>query len=128
MLGNKRAYLTGDKGYVKNNLLYFCGRKDRQIKFNGYRIELEDITNNLLKLRCVNNAVTICKNKSGKIINIISFVQLKEGYDCSEHIIRQELIKRIPKYMVPKIRIVSKFDLNQNGKIDLKKLEEIINV
>lgn len=38
-----RVYKTGDLVYKKNGLLYYCGRKDFQIKLNGFRIELEDI-------------------------------------------------------------------------------------
>ena len=34
-------------------LLLYGGRKDFQIKFNGYRIELEDVAQNLLKSRYV---------------------------------------------------------------------------
>ena len=36
-------------GYFNDNMLYFSGRKDFQIKLNGFRIELEDIENNIEK-------------------------------------------------------------------------------
>ena len=35
----KRGYRTRDLVYKKDNLLYFKGRTDFQIKLNGYRIE-----------------------------------------------------------------------------------------
>ena len=39
----KKAYKTGDYGYFNKGYLYFSGRKDSQIKLNGFRIELNEI-------------------------------------------------------------------------------------
>jgi len=36
----QRAYRTGDLGRLRDNLLFFEGRMDEQIKLSGYRIEL----------------------------------------------------------------------------------------
>lgn len=32
-------------------MLYYLGRLDGQIKLNGFRVELEDVENNLVKLQ-----------------------------------------------------------------------------
>ena len=47
----KNAYLTGDLGYLKDGNLYYKCRKDNQIKYKGYRIELSDIEENLYNLK-----------------------------------------------------------------------------
>lgn len=47
----QKEYHTGDIGYLENNYLYCKGRIDNQIKYMGYRIELGDIENNLLKIK-----------------------------------------------------------------------------
>ena len=39
----KETYRTGDYGFSKDGVFYVLGRKDEQIKFNGYRIELSEI-------------------------------------------------------------------------------------
>lgn len=120
-----KAYLTGDLGFIKNGILYYKERKDKQIKFKGYRIELTDIENNLQKLDYVEKVVAIPKtNKYNKVINIIAFVILKENTNKSELEIKQDLQTKIPEYMCPKIKIVSSFPLNRNGKCDEKKLLE----
>lgn len=120
-----KAYLTGDLGFMKNGILYYKERKDKQIKFKGYRIELTDIENNLQKLDYIDKVVAIAKkNKYNKVINIIAFVILKESINKSELEIKQDLQTRIPEYMCPKIKIVSRFPLNRNGKRDEKKLLE----
>lgn len=46
----ERIYKTGDFGrYLSNGEIEFLGRKDDQIKINGYRIELDEIKLGLLK-------------------------------------------------------------------------------
>lgn len=126
-----RAYRTGDLGYYKEGRLYYCGRKDFQIKLNGYRIEIEDIENNLIKVRNIKNAAVVPVKKNDKIAYLTAFVELKEGNRLSGLkngiAIKKELEKLIPSYMVPRnIKIVKQFPTNVNGKIDRKKLLEEI--
>ena len=44
------AYRTGDKGYIQDGQLFYCGRIDLQIKLHGYRMEIEDVEKNLMKV------------------------------------------------------------------------------
>ena len=124
-----RAYRTGDLGYYVNGNLYYCGRKDFQIKLNGYRIEIEDIENNLVKVNNVKNAAVVPVNKDDKIAYLTAFVELKEDNGLSGLkngiAIKKELGELIPSYMVPRnIKIIKQFPTNVNGKIDRKKLLE----
>lgn len=121
----RKAYLTGDLGYIKNGMLYYKERKDKQIKFKGYRIELTDIEENLKELYYIDKAVVIRNtNEDDKVLNIIGFVSLKENVIITELEIIQDLQKKIPEYMCPKIKIIKKFPLNMNGKCDEKRLLE----
>lgn len=127
----ERAYKTGDLGYYRNGNLYYCGRKDFQIKLNGYRIEIEDIENNLARVSNVKNAAVVPVNKDDKIAYLTAFVELKEDNGLSGLkngiAIKKELGELIPSYMVPRnIKIVKEFPTNINGKIDRKKLMEEI--
>lgn len=125
-----QGYRTGDVVYRIGDLLYFCGRKDFQIKLNGYRIELDDIAENLNKLDCVNNNVVLPVTQDGKVSYLIAFIvpaydlemsQLKAGI-----YIKNQLKELIPSYMIPKrIVLLEDFPLNTNGKIDRKKLLEM---
>ncbi|MGN0143537.1 MAG: D-alanine--poly(phosphoribitol) ligase subunit DltA [Clostridium sp.] len=126
-----RAYKTGDLGYYKDGRLYYCGRKDFQIKLNGYRIEIEDIENNLIKVSNVKNAAVVPVNKNDKIAYLTAFVELKKENGLSGLkngiAIKKELQRLIPSYMVPRnIKIINKFPVNVNGKIDRKKLLEAL--
>ena len=53
------AYRTGDKGYFKDGWLFYCGRLDLQIKLHGYRMEIEDVEKNLMKVRGIEKAVVV---------------------------------------------------------------------
>ncbi|MBB6713487.1 D-alanine--poly(phosphoribitol) ligase subunit DltA [Clostridium gasigenes] len=126
-----RGYKTGDMGYYKENILYFCGRKDFQIKLNGFRIELEDIENNLRKVTNIKNTVVLPVNKDDKISHLVAFVILEKENGLSNLkntlLIKDELKKYIPVYMIPRnIKVVKEFPVNNNDKVDRKKLMEVL--
>ncbi|WP_440864946.1 AMP-binding protein [Symbiopectobacterium purcellii] len=117
-----RGYRTGDLGYENvDGLLYCQGRNDSQIKFNGYRIEINEIENRLLAMSDISEAVVLPLMKSGGgVLRIAAF--------CVTHLapeaIRTLLSKVIPHYMVPsQIIIKDALPLNPNGKIDRKLLD-----
>lgn len=125
----RRGYYTGDIVFEENGLLYYVTRKDTQIKLNGFRVELTDISNNLNKIDNVSNSTVIPVYKEGRVSYLVAFVMLKEQKNLSEMKqgieIKKELRKLIPSYMVPrKVVIVEQFPMNTNGKVDKKKLEE----
>lgn len=121
----EKAYLTGDLGYIEDGILYYKCRKDKQIKYKGYRIELSDIENNLQSLSYVEKAVAIAKvNKDNKVLKLITFVKLKENVKKAEIEIINDLKDKIPRYMCPKLKIIDKFPINKNGKCDERRLLE----
>ena len=111
-------------GYVKNGLLYCKGRKDSQIKYKGYRIELNDIEHNLSDIVGVKECAVIAKYNEQKTVKLIkSFVV---GENISISYLQKELAKKIPNYMMPKtIQIIEKMPINVNGKIDRKALIDL---
>ncbi|MDY4129460.1 AMP-binding protein, partial [Peptostreptococcus porci] len=123
-----RAYKTGDLGSIDDDgNIRFFGRKDFQIKLNGYRIEIEDIENNLRKINEISSAVVLPINKNGEVSHLKAIVVLKKGINESKLKktveIKRELSKLIPKYMVPRsFDFIDEMPLNTNGKIDRKKL------
>ena len=124
----KKGYLTGDLGFLKNNILYYVGRKDEQIKYKGYRIELQDIENNIYSLNYVEKVKVIPKYSSNNIvIKLIAFIQIKSGFQVLEEEMKKDLSNIIPEYMIPSIKIVDEMPINNNGKIDINKLKEIAN-
>lgn len=119
------CYKTGDIGYIEEGFLYCKGRKDNQIKYKGYRIELGDIENNLLKIDGVREAVVVAKYNDSQIVKTIkAYITLEKDIEAIE--IKKRLKEYLPDYMVPKtIVILEKIPINKNGKYDRKKLQEL---
>lgn len=120
-----RAYRTGDYGYFVDGLLFVKGRIDRQIKFKGYRIELEEIEAVIRKTLDVSHAACITVVKEGKVTELIGILAGSEGNYQS---FVEKLKPYLPDYMIPtKVKYVEIMPLNSNGKIDRKKLDLLIS-
>ena len=117
----ENAYLTGDIGYKNNEMFYCIGRNDKQIKYKGYRIELSDIEKNINDLEYVEKSVVIAVEKN-KGIRIYTFIKTNEIKTILE--IKKDLLKKMPEYMCPMIKLIDKIPLTPNGKCDEKKILE----
>jgi D-alanine--poly(phosphoribitol) ligase subunit 1 len=118
---NKQAYLTGDLGYIKNNKLYCIGRKDKQIKFKGYRIELLEIENVINNIDYVDKTVVTVTKQDDIVKRIIAFVKLNDNNHTIQDI-KKLIEKELPNYMIPTIKIVDEIPLTENGKVNEKAL------
>lgn len=116
----KRAYITGDIGYVRNGKLYFVSRKDRQIKLGGYRIELGEIESKISEIEGIQKCIAVPKYKEDKVEKIIAYVITA----LTEKELKNKVKEKLPIYMVPSIKIVDELPINNNFKIDIKKIEE----
>lgn len=125
-LKGERVYRTGDLGYIDGNgNLVFKGRKDRQVKVRGIRIELDDIKTNLLTHKLLKDVQIVLSENPKQSIGkqIFAFAILKN--DCEEVDLRKYLLDKLPLYMIPeKIFIVDKFPIYSEkvSAIDLIKL------
>lgn len=118
------AYRTGDKGYMQNGLLFYCGRMDLQIKLHGYRMEIEDIEKNLMKVTGIDKAVVIPVYKENKVTHLKAYCIYRSSYTSTiemKKAIKSEMAKLVPAYMIPKIiQFVTELPMTNNGKIDRK--------
>lgn len=125
-----RLYHTGDKGYLQDGQLYYCGRIDFQIKLHGYRIEIEDIENNLVKIPGVEKAAVIPNYRNGKVSSLTAYLSYpgmehkdnKEQFQLTQKI-RAELGQLLPAYMLPKKFVyMDHLPLTNNGKVDRRNI------
>ncbi len=108
---SQRAYITGDYAYKKNGCLYYEGRKDRQVKILGNRIDLSEIDSSLRRYGCAAAISTVVDQK------IISFV-IHSCYDETET--RTFLKHWLPTAFMPhRIVPLHEFCYNSNQKIDI---------
>src|SRR5207244_7396608 len=101
----QRAYKTGDLGRFRDDLLFFEGRVDEQIKLSGYRIELGDVEANLRMLPAVRDAVVIPDINNDTAQSLAACVLLGARNETSDfelaHSFRTTLSERLPTYVFP---------------------------
>lgn len=121
-----RIYRTGDLGmFRREGYVDILGRMDKQVKVNGYRIELEEIEGCIKKYADVKDAVVVLQELSGRK-QISAFVTLPEGREEFDSESLDRVIRdTLPEYMVPgNYYVLGELPLTLNKKIDRKLLEQ----
>ena len=121
-------YRTGD--LVKENdkgEIMFLGRKDRQIKLRGYRIELDEIEATLLKHDNIEEAAVIVVQKENDNKELEAVVRLSKGAEVSTRELMLFCKKIIPSYAVPEhMIIIEDFPRTGTGKIDRNEIIKLL--
>ncbi len=122
-----RGYRTGDLCYRAGELYYYCGRADNQLKLNGFRVEVEDVEQNLQKLPNVSRVAVVPVREGEKVQYLAAFLllQVPDGLTPLKRSIqlKRQASALLPDYMIPrKFFAVDAFPLNVNGKVDKKEL------
>ena len=123
----QRAFRTGDYGWFQDGILFFNGRRDEQVKLNGFRIELGDITAQMLTVTGVADAIAVPLKAGETVKKIVGFVRPAPGTDMAvvRGAIEERLRKELPAYMVPAdLMFVDAFPVNSSHKTDRKALIE----
>lgn len=117
-------YKTGDVVKLDFDMqMKYIGRLDTQVKINGYRIELDDISNIIAKNFDVKDIVVTTK-EINKINNMCVYYVSDKTY--SEKDFQDLLHTKLPLYMIPNLYFrVQEIPLNINGKVDFKKLNKL---
>lgn len=114
----ERVYFTGDLGHIgEDGELYFHGRRDRQIKHMGHRVELTEIETYALSVNGVTECVSLYDKESETIyLFYTGTATAKEIALC----FRADM----PSFMVPR-RIVGLEELPHlpNGKISMDEIK-----
>ncbi|HWV64276.1 non-ribosomal peptide synthetase [Chitinophaga sp.] len=123
--GEKRYYRSGDIGRrLPDGEIEFTGRKDKQVKVRGFRIELAEIENNLLQFNRIAEVVVVYQENSGNGM-LICFYKAGNIIPAAEF--RRFLQERIPVYMIPDRYVkLETLPVNTNGKTDRKLLSAYV--
>lgn len=111
-------YKTGDLGRVREDgLLEFCGRKDRQIKHMGHRVELEELEAAASAVEGVMDASVLYNSEKEQIY--LFYTGTAKARD-----IVLFFRANLPAFMVPrKVICLDEMPVLPNGKTDLQKLK-----
>ena len=122
----KTYYKTGDLCQIDaDGDIIYCGRKDSQIKLQGFRIELSEIEH-VVKNYFNNECKAIVLPKYGEN-NQCELHLVVEKVHLDKQQIEEHMNSRLPFYMVPKhIHCMEHFPLNTSSKTDRKRILELI--
>ncbi|KTD60814.1 AMP-binding protein [Legionella shakespearei] len=117
-----RRYHTGDKVLaLANNTLLYLKRYDDQVKLRGYRIELEEINQQIRTLVPHFIGLTLALYEPEPHL----CVYYTSPADLNVAQLKAQLQRVFPEYKIPqRYQLISAMPLNNNGKIDRKRLME----
>ncbi|WP_369271831.1 amino acid adenylation domain-containing protein [Streptomyces sp. R11] len=130
-----RIYRTGDFGLVDDEgVLQFRGRRDRQVKISGYRIELAEIENAARGIEGVRECIVVPLSAPDGQVSGLALCYVAQSVDGSgdtdgllgERELRRALSLLLPDYLVPRvIRRLDRFPVTANGKADQAELRRM---
>lgn len=122
----ERIYDTGDICILNPQGLYeYKGRRDRQYKVRGYRVELKEIEAAVVDSAMVEDCVVVAR-ESGQTTSLILYFTAQEHESDLSLGLHTHLAARLPDYMLPSFyQRIPALPLTQNGKVDTAKLPEI---
>ncbi len=116
------AYRSGDiaRRLVGGELEYI-GRRDEQVKYHGYRVEMGEIESELSKHEKVRESVVrVKKDGQGREVMVAYYVS-REEVEGSE--LREHLRGRVIEEVIPSLYVrVKRMPLTINGKVDVRGL------
>lgn len=119
----ERMYRTGDVGRLRTDGLIEClGRIDAQVKINGNRVELGEVTEALLANGARQAAAFPRKNPDGSdtLVAAVSPETLRAAD------LRAALARSLPRYMIPSaVLALPQLPQNANGKADMPRIRQM---
>jgi amino acid adenylation domain-containing protein len=121
----RRMYRTGDRArHLPNGQIAFLGRRDRQVKLRGYRIEPAEVVEALRAHPAVTDAVVLMTTAEDgdREKRLVAYLVADNQASLLQQV-REHLADRLPRYMIPSdfVRLDS-LPLNRNGKVDERAL------
>ncbi|MGI5499252.1 amino acid adenylation domain-containing protein [Lentzea sp. CA-135723] len=117
----KRLYRTGDRGIRSaDGAIEFLGRRDRQVKVRGHRVELGDVEAELLRVPGVGAAASVLS-----VDRLYGFVTGHSGLDGVG--VHEWLRASAPHYLLPhRVFVLERMPTNTSGKVDHRALLALV--
>ena len=122
-----KYYRTGDLVQeLPDGELLFLGRKDRQVKVRGYRIELDEIEAGLVDHIAIAEAASYVLTDEEDNKKLEAAVILKSDLSVDQNTLKHHLQNKVPKYAIPEeIVFMNSFPRTGSGKINRRELQKL---
>lgn len=115
--GQGRLYRSGDLArWRADGLLEFLGRRDRQIKLRGQRIDLHQLEGLLAGLAGARQVHVALVGNSPEAARLMAWVVPKPGATLAD--IAAAAAQSLPRAMVPQLVAMDRLPVSANGKVD----------
>jgi len=105
--------------------LEHLGRLDYQVKIRGHRVELNEITANLLSISEVVDATVVANPDTAGNYQLVAYIVPADLPALNIKNIRKTLSGRLPSYMLPsRIIVLDELPKTPTGKVDVQSLPE----
>ena len=118
-----RYYRSGDLAkYSETGEIVYIGRADAQVKVRGFRVELSEIEELILKCEGVKGAVVSLNEVNQQLA---AYVVMRENLKVNHEEVASLLRAKLPYYMIPStLDEIDSLPLTASSKIDRSKLPE----
>jgi amino acid adenylation domain-containing protein len=126
-IAGRKMYRSGDLARRSpTGELVYAGRKDEQVKFHGYRVELNEIRSALNSHPLIRDSiVVVSKDKQGFDVMIGYYVSRQE---LASEELRAWLAERVVEETIPNLFVhLKKLPLTLNGKVNLRVLTTLVD-
>ena len=117
-----RMYASGDLGRMRaDGAIDYTGRRDRQVKLNGYRIEPGEVEGQLSGIEGVRECAVVVQVLGPDHRALVAYVAGTDALTAEQ--VTAELRGRLPAHMVPgHIMMLDALPLTPSGKLDRRAL------
>lgn len=125
-----RFYRTGDLVHEDSDKnIWFIGRKDRQVKVRGYRVELDEIEAALVEYPAIEEAAVFATKSADNTTQILASFTTKPQHEIVLKDVNRFLKGKLPQYALPSsVKAREDFPRTTSGKIDRNALsKEVTN-
>jgi amino acid adenylation domain-containing protein/non-ribosomal peptide synthase protein (TIGR01720 family) len=118
-------YRTGDRArWRADGRLEYCGRRDRQVKLRGVRIEPAEVEAALAHAPAVRESAVVVQGNDPESRHLVAYVEAAPGLALDAAGLRRHCERLLPRHLVPaRIWCLAALPRLISGKVDRRSLE-----
>jgi acyl-CoA ligase (AMP-forming) (exosortase A-associated) len=112
----------------EEGFLYFLGRRDEQIKSNGYRISPTELENTISAMAGVQDVAVFgvpAGDIGDAVYAVVSPLKEERNGAALKASLEAECRKTLPSYMMPRVLVLNELPRSPNGKLDRTALKQM---